>query len=159
MAGWFAILGFMGCRSKPCSECRRWFLPDPRVGSRARTCGRSDCQGRRRARTNRRWRAAHPEYDHARRLTAKLALAAVEDEVPVAAEPAEMGRIGWDVVQAEMGTKPAVIIQDLVRVALLSVQAEIEAQVADMKHEFVRLALRGPQAETDKVEPKEHHPP
>lgn len=31
-------------RKRPCCICRRWFWPDPRVGSRQVTCGLPECQ-------------------------------------------------------------------------------------------------------------------
>jgi len=96
---------------------------------------------KRRARTNRRWRAANPSYDPARRLTEKLAAAA-----PPRA-PAPLGRVAWDVVQAEMGSKPSVILGDLVRVPLRVVQAEMRRQIREIKAEVGRVARPGAQAE------------
>jgi len=128
---------------RPCSECRRWFVPDPRVGDRGRSCGASECMRKRRARTNRRWRAANPSYDPARRLSEKLAAAA--PAWPRA--PAPLGRVAWDVVQAEMGSKPSVILGDLVRVPLRAVQAEMRRQIREIKAEVGRVARPGAQAE------------
>ena len=35
-------------RKRPCTICRRWFRPNPRVGSRQRACGNPECQAARR---------------------------------------------------------------------------------------------------------------
>jgi hypothetical protein len=98
---------------------------------------------KRRARTNRRWREANPTYDHAHRLNDKLAAAA---PAPPRA-PAPLGRVAWDVVQAEMGRKPTVILGDLVRLPLRSAQAEMRRQILEIKAEIGRVARSGAQAE------------
>jgi hypothetical protein len=98
---------------------------------------------KRRARTNRRWREANPSYDHARRLTEKLAAAA---PVPPRV-PAPLGRVAWEVVQAEMGRKPSVILGDLVSVPLRVVQAEMRRQIREIKAEVGRVVRPGAQAE------------
>ena len=102
---------------------------------------------KRRARTNRGWRAANPTYDHARRLNEKLAAAA--SAPPRAPEP--LGRVAWDVVQAEMGRKPTVILGDLVRLPLRGVQAEMRKQFMEIKAEVGRIARLGAQAEMGTV--------
>ncbi len=35
-------------RKRPCSICRRWFRPDPRVGDRQHACTKPECQTARR---------------------------------------------------------------------------------------------------------------
>jgi hypothetical protein len=59
-------------KKRPCSVCRRWFVPDPRVGARQRTCGAAECQRVRHRRADRKWHKQHPDYDRARRLLKKL---------------------------------------------------------------------------------------
>jgi hypothetical protein len=55
--------------------------------------------------------------------------------------------VAWDVVQAEMGRKPSVILGDLVRVPLRVVQAEMRRQSREIKAEVGRVARPGAQAE------------
>jgi len=38
-------------RGRPCSVCRRWFVPDPRVRGKQRTCLRAECRKEQRRRT------------------------------------------------------------------------------------------------------------
>lgn len=59
-------------RKRPCCICHRWFLPDNRVGSRRRTCGRPECRERRRRKMQSAWRARNPDYFTARRLQSRL---------------------------------------------------------------------------------------
>lgn len=70
-----------------------------------------------------------------------------------------MRRIGWEVVQAEMGVKPTVIIHDLIRLALTWSQAEMHAQALEIQEEFDRLPVWTVQAKTDGAEGGWHHPP
>jgi hypothetical protein len=48
-----------------CCICRKHFEPHPRLGARQRTCGRDECQKRRRRANSRHWRARNPEGDDA----------------------------------------------------------------------------------------------
>ena len=75
----------MAHRKRPCRFCRRWFQPDPRLGSRQYACSREACQARRqkanvkawldarpgyfrgREAAHRRWREAHPDAQRRRR--------------------------------------------------------------------------------------------
>ncbi len=49
-------------RKRPCTICRRWFRPNPRVGDRQRACGRPQCQTARRKKTQADWRDRNPGY-------------------------------------------------------------------------------------------------
>jgi hypothetical protein len=51
-----------------CPYCRKLFKPDSRVGAKQRCCGSKSCQKMRHRDADRRWRAANPDYDFARRL-------------------------------------------------------------------------------------------
>jgi|ERR1035437_203584 hypothetical protein len=73
-------------RKRPCCICHHWFLPDNRVGSRQRTCGRPQCRQQRRRRMQAAWRARNSDYFTARRLQARM----VPDAPP--SPPAQPGR-------------------------------------------------------------------
>ena len=47
---------------RPCRFCRRWFAPDPRMGSRQFACGADGCQGQRKAASQAAWLGRHPGY-------------------------------------------------------------------------------------------------
>ena len=57
-----------------CSECRRPFIPDPRVGDRQVTCGAPECQRRRHAGRCQKWHQRHPEAgrNHYRDVVVRL---------------------------------------------------------------------------------------
>ncbi len=136
-------------KKRPCSECRRWFLPDARVGARQRTCGSAECQRSRRDGTHRAWRADNRDYDRDRRW--RLAIGAARADptsVPPAANaPAPIAGVPWDVVQTEMQVEGRVILAGVVRVMGLFVQTEMRKQVVDAAPDFGRHA--GPIAQTE----------
>jgi hypothetical protein len=49
-------------RRKRCPYCRGLYIPDPRVGSRQRVCGKNQCQARRKQDSQRRWSEKHRHY-------------------------------------------------------------------------------------------------
>lgn len=55
-------------RKRPCTICRRWFRPDPRVGDRQRACHKPECQAARRQKTQAQWRLRNPGYAVAYRI-------------------------------------------------------------------------------------------
>lgn len=52
----------MAHRKRPCRFCRRWFQPDPRLGSRQYACSREDCQATRQKANEQAWLEHHPGY-------------------------------------------------------------------------------------------------
>ena len=74
------------CRKRPCCICHCWFSPDNRVGDRQQTCGRPDCQRQRRRKMQATWRALNPDYFNARRIQARMPVAALP------ASPTQPGR-------------------------------------------------------------------
>ena len=134
-------------RKRPCSECRRWFQADPRAGSRQKTCGASECKKARHRRLDRAWHERHPDYDRSRRWQKKLICAeAVRKKAPVVSEQALRG-VPWDMVETELGRRPAVIAAQLAAVVLRQGQDEMAMQALVLKEEFRRHAQERPQEE------------
>jgi len=123
-------------KKMPCSECRRWYQPDSRVGDRQRTCGSPECKKARRRRTNHGWRAEHRDYDRSRRWQAKLDAAKAGERVTWPSEPRPLREVPWDLAQAEMGTKATVIIGEISRLALSRAQAEMTRQLTEIAGQF-----------------------
>jgi hypothetical protein len=137
-------------KKQPCTVCRNWYQPDPRVGRRSKTCGREECQRKRRVQTNQAWRLSHPEYDAERRLNARL-VSAVDAEKNGRSPAGRSPGVPWDVVQAEIGLKPSVIAEEYLRVARRAAQAEMRGYVSDLKEEIARHGRSNRQAETAMV--------
>ena len=91
-------------RKRPCSICRRWFRPDPRVGARQRACGKPECQAARRKKTQAQWRAKNPDYAAGYRLQRRNSQERMPEALGV---PAPLNRLPWDLAKDEIGGKAA----------------------------------------------------
>jgi hypothetical protein len=138
-------------KKRPCSVCRRWFLPDVRVGARQRACGRRECQHERHRRAAERWRAANADYDHDRRWRESIASAKAKSSSlpPAANAPPPSARVPWDVVQDEMRVEGRVILAGFVRVIGSFVQDEIRRQVPEIVEGIARHPRRAVRDEID----------
>ena len=117
---------------RPCCICRRWFVPDGRVGRRQRACSAPTCQTARRARTQASWRRRNPNYFIAhrmqrRRLEAEEAQGAV---LPLVLPP-PLSQLPWDVAQEAFGLTGTDFLSHLGRVLLVAVQDQKAGQVID----------------------------
>src|ERR1044071_120233 len=89
-------------RKRPCSICRRWFRPHPRVGVRQRACGKPECQAARRKKTQAQWRAKTPDYAAGYRIQQRSVQERESEPLRV---PAPLNRLPWDVAKDELGGK------------------------------------------------------
>jgi len=93
-------------RKRPCCICRRWFRPDPRIGSRQRACGRPECQVARRKKKQKAWRERNPDYFIARRIQDRSR----QDRPPEPLRlPIPLSRLPWDIAQSQFR---AYVIED-----------------------------------------------
>jgi hypothetical protein len=83
-------------RKKPCTICRRWFQPDPRVGDRQRACGKPECQTARRQKTQARWRKRNPDYAIAWRLDQRTTQTPPPEPLRL---PAPLEHLPWNVAK------------------------------------------------------------
>ena len=132
-------------KKKPCSECRRWFYPNPRVGDRQKTCGTRLCKQRRHQRMDRAWHARHPEYDAERRWSARVAKAKAAGVAKTSLPGPLRSGLPLVVVQDAMGPEAAEIIGQIARLGQRVAQDAIEAQVVAIKEQIALLAPAGPQ--------------
>ena len=116
-------------KKRPCCECHRWFLPDPRVGDRQRTCS-LPCRRLLRSAQQAEWRARNAEYFAARRLDERQQQRVAGGE-PAISAPAPLDQVPWDVAQTEFGPQGADFLALLARVQLRHAQSERRAQVLD----------------------------
>jgi hypothetical protein len=125
---------------RPCRICRRWFVPDRRVGRRQRACSATACQIARRTRTQASWRRRNPDYFIAhrvqrRRLKADEAQGAV---LPLVLPP-PLSQLPWDLAQEEFGVAGTDFLGHLSRVLLGAAQDQKAGQVIDPTGEPGRL--------------------
>src|SRR5258708_36901920 len=115
-------------RKKPCSICRRWFLPDPRIGERQRACHRRECQVARRKKAQAAWCAKNPNYFIARRMQARSSL---EKPVEPLRMAAPLSGLPWDLAQDEFGVQGTDFIGVMARLLRQAAQDELKAHVID----------------------------
>jgi len=113
---------------RPCCICRRWFRPDPRIGSRQRACRKPDCQAVRRLQTQKSWRDRNPDYFIARRIQER----GQQDQPPEPLRlPPPLSQLPWDIAQDEFGVKGTDFIGILGTVLLRVAQDQFRAYVIE----------------------------
>jgi hypothetical protein len=125
---------------RPCCICRRWFVPDRRVGRRQRACSALTGQIARRARTQASWRRRNPDYFIAHRLQHRRVLA--EEAPPPVAPlvlPAPLSQLPWDLAQDEFGIVGTDFLGHLGRILLGAVQDQKAGQIIEPTGEPGRL--------------------
>jgi hypothetical protein len=124
---------------RPCRICRRWFVPDRRVGLRQRACSASTCQIARRAAPQASWRRRNPDYFIAHRVQRRrLQADDAQGGVPPLVLPPPLSQLPWDLVQEEFGVAGTDFLGHLGRVLLVAVQDQKTTQVIDSTGDLVR---------------------
>ena len=126
-------------RKKPCSFCRHWFVPDPRVGSRQRACSQVDCQSARRVQTQAGWRSRNRDYFLARRMLARKALAPPTPQ-PLRLPP-PLEKLPWDLAQDQFGVLGADFIGLLGALMVRTAQDQRRVQAIDSTSLPLQLPL------------------
>ena len=128
-------------RKRPCAVCRRWFLPDLRVGNRQKVCANQACKASQRKRSQAAWRRRNPDYEVARRLNEQVSAR----PLPEAPDPHREGaarppltRLPWDVAQDEFGVKGAEFIRVFGGVILRHCKDELGIQIIGITGEFTK---------------------
>ena len=108
---------------RPCCICRRWFVPDGRVGRRQRACSASACQIARRTRTQASWRRRNPDYFIAHRVQRRrLRATEAQGGVLPLVLPPPLSQLPWDLAQEEFGVTGTDFLGHLGRVLLGAAQ-------------------------------------
>lgn len=119
---------------RPCRICGRWFVPNPRLGERQKTCGTAECQKQWHARKCAEWNRKNRVYFKEIYLSGRLE--SVDDSSRSVAP-----HLPQRVVQEVIGVKQLVIIGYITRLLVRGVQEVITSQHIDHKIEFRRLPL------------------
>jgi len=134
---------------RPCSICRKWFLPHVRVGARQYACSSPSCQTTRRTKTQAEWRAAHPEYFVAHRLQQRAAGAASQSSAATTPSPPRppepqrvpppLDRLPWDLAQDQFGSQGADFLAVFGRLLVGPAKSQMQAQVVGITAKAGRL--------------------
>jgi len=102
-------------RKRPCRICTRWFLPNPRLKDRQKTCGSEDCQIGWHRRKCAEWNRRNSDYFKANYLQRKL-----EGTGTARAGPSSRLKSGLPLayVQEVVGVKPLIIIEYLAQLLI-----------------------------------------
>src|SRR3954467_3987700 len=136
-------------KKRPCSVCRRWFLPDARVGARQKACGDAECQRVRHREADRAWHARHRDYDRGRRWQEAVEAAKAGAPPSPPDRPAALAGVPWDVAQDAMTPEAVVIVAGVARVLAIHAQDEIRKQVPDSTRGSGRVGGMGAQDEME----------
>ena len=147
-------------RKRPCRICGKWFMPNPRLGDRQKTCGADACKQQWHAAKCTEWNRRNRVYFKEIYLRSRLEppgndaaapLSSPCSSSPSRANTAARGpsplHLPREAIQEVMGTQQLVIIEYIVRVLLRGVQEVIGGQHLEMPDEFQLLlaasSLRG----------------
>jgi hypothetical protein len=115
-------------RKRPCTICRRWFRPDPRVGDRQHACQQPECQAARRKKTQANWRAHNPEYAAGYRIQQREAQEPPPEPLRV---PPPLNQLPWDLAKDAFGPKGADFIGVMGTLILRAAKDQFRAYVPD----------------------------
>ncbi len=123
-------------RKRPCRICGKWFIPDPRVGDRQKTCGRDECKRKWHIKKCSQWNREHPDYFREIYLGKKLAGIAAPSKASVSERSTgKPGLIPRNLVQEVIGTQQLVVTEYITRLLFKSFQEVIHAQLAEILKE------------------------
>ena len=114
-------------KKRPCSICRRWFLPNQREGARQKTCTRPECQRERHRRSCLDWHRRNPDYDRGRRLQRRVRKEAIAEE-NVACLVNPLARLDESVVRDAVGFEGAIIILETGKVIVEWLRDAVDAE-------------------------------
>ena len=117
-------------RKRPCSICRRWFRPHPRVGARQRACRNPECQAARRKQTQANWRAHNPEYAAGYRIQQRAAQKQPPEPLRL---PAPLNQLPWDLAKDQFGAQGADFIAVMGALLRRTAKDQIRAYALDAK--------------------------
>jgi hypothetical protein len=118
----------MKVRKKPCRICRRWFQPDPRVGDRQKACGKPECQGARRQKTQADWRKRNPDYAIAWRLDLRAAQAPPPETLRL---PSPLEQLPWNVAKDQFSPQGADFLGFMSALILRAAKDQIRLYLPD----------------------------
>ncbi len=131
-------------KKRPCRICRKWFIPNPRVGDRQKTCGSNECKqkwhNKKCAQWNRQNRATFQTNYIDKKLQAVKNQGNSSDKpLPQVPQSGKNPKLPQELIQEVIGAQAFVIAEYLSQVLLRSVQEVIRTQHADILKEVKRL--------------------
>jgi hypothetical protein len=113
---------------RPCTICRRWFRPNPRVGVRQHACGEPECQSVRRHKTQARWRRRNPDYAIAYRIQQRAVTEPPPEPLRV---PPPLNQLPWDVAKDQFGAQKTDFIGFMGALLIRTAKDQFQAYITD----------------------------
>ena len=134
-------------KKRPCRICRKWFVPNPRVGSRQKTCGSEECKQKWRNKKCAQWNRQNRATFQTNYLDKKLQAVknhgnSSDKQLPQVPQSCKNSKLPQELIQKVIGVQEYVIAQYLAQVLLRSVQEVIRTQSIDIISEVKRLPQR-----------------
>ncbi len=134
-------------KKRPCRICRKWFIPNPRVGDRQKTCGSDECKrkwsNKKCAQWNRKNRVTfQTNYLEKKLQDVKNQENSSDKPLLQVEQSGKNSKLPQELIQKVIGAQEFVIAQYLAQVLLRSFQEVIRAQSVDIISEVKRLPPR-----------------
>ena len=131
-------------KKRPCRICRKWFVPNPRVGGRQKTCGSEECKQKWRNKKCAQWNRQNRVTFQANYLDKKLQAVknhgnSSDNPLPQVPQSGNKSKLPQELIQKVIGVQEFVIAQYLAQVLLRSFQKVIRTQSVDIIREVKRL--------------------
>ena len=139
-------------KKRPCRICKKWFLPNPRLGNRQKTCGTPECQRQWRIRKCAEWNLKNRHIARENYLRDRLELLSPVSDSPASPSPTpppppqkpsphRVSPLDYPprVVQEVMGVQQLIIIEYIVRLLMKRVQEVIKPQLSGIKDEYGQI--------------------
>jgi hypothetical protein len=129
------------CRKRPCRICRCWFIPNPRLKDRQKTCGNSECQRKWHQKKCQEWNRRNADYFKANYLQKKIISAT---ETPNQSPSFKLNNrlksgLPLSYVQEVISLQHLIIIEYFGQLLFRRFQEALRVQVAVMTGETFRL--------------------
>ncbi|MBT7712962.1 MAG: hypothetical protein HN745_14670 [Deltaproteobacteria bacterium] len=132
-------------RKRPCSVCRRWFRPHPRLKDRQRTCGDPECKREWHRIKCGQWNKRNGDYFKTNYLQKKVESQAKNTQIKTRLKTG----LPKKYVQEVIGMHTAVIIEYLAQLMVQRFQEVMRRQMAVNKRKTPRLMPTGFQDSID----------
>jgi len=134
-------------KKRPCRICRKWFVPNPRVGDRQKTCGSNECKQKWRNKKCAQWNRQNRVTFQTNYLDKKLQevknqVNSSDKPLPQVPQSGNKSKLPQELIQKVIGAQEFVIAQYLAQVLLRSFQEVMRAQSVDIISEVKRLPPR-----------------
>jgi len=128
-------------KKRPCRICRKWFIPNARVGDRQKTCGCNECKQKWRIKKCAQWNKKNRVTFQTNYLDKKLQAVKNQGNFSDKSLPqsGKNSKLPHELIQEVIGVQEFVIAQHLSQVLLRSVQEVIRTQRVDIINEVRQL--------------------